>query len=146
MLDTVHVDLIGSYSKYIRKQHPGGTIIKNNISLTCMVMINPAIGWFEIFKVPTYDLDDITGINNYYIDKSSYRVSQSFNNTFLSRYPHPCKGFFDNRPDFKWYFTPLLKGFNIKPVLTRIKNPQANAPVDRVHQIILNMLVTKDLS
>ena len=26
-----------------------------------------------------------------------------------------------------------------------VKNPQDNAPVERVHQVILNMLVTKDL-
>ena len=34
----------------------------------------------------------------------------------------------------------------MKPVLTTIKPPQANAPVERVHQVILNMLVTKDLN
>ena len=33
--------------------------------------------------------------------------------------------------------------FDIKPVLTSVKNPQANALVERVHQVILNMLVTK---
>ena len=39
----------------------------------------------------------------------------------------------------------MLKEFYIKPVLTLVKNFQANAPVERVHQVILNMLVTKDL-
>ena len=52
---------------------------------------------------------------------------------------------FDNLSEFKRDFTPLLKYFDIKPVLTKIKNPQANAPVEWVHQVILNMLVTKDL-
>ena len=32
--DSVHVDLIGPYSKSIRQQHPGGAIIVNNFSLT----------------------------------------------------------------------------------------------------------------
>ena len=52
---------------------------------------------------------------------------------------------FDNGYEFKQYFTPLLKDFDIKPVLMKVKNTQANSPVKRVHQVILNMLVTKDL-
>ena len=52
---------------------------------------------------------------------------------------------FDNSYEFKQYFSTLLEDFNIKPVLTSIKNPQANAPVERVHQVILNILVAKDL-
>ena len=35
--------------------------------------------------------------------------------------------------------------FSIKPVLTSVKNPQSNATVELVHQVILNMLVTKDI-
>ena len=68
-----------------------------------------------------------------------------YNNTWLCRYPRPRKFVFDNGSEFKRYFTTLLKDFNIKPVLTSVKKPQANAPVERVHQVILNMLVTKDL-
>ena len=34
--DTVHVELIGTYSKSIKQQQPGVTIIKNNVSLTCI--------------------------------------------------------------------------------------------------------------
>ena len=40
----------------------------------------------------------------------------------------------------------MLKDFNIKPILTFVKNLKANAPVQRVHQVILNMLITKDLN
>ena len=52
---------------------------------------------------------------------------------------------FDNGSGFKRDFTPFLKGFYIKPVLMTNKNPQENAPVERVHQVILNIIVTKDL-
>ena len=52
---------------------------------------------------------------------------------------------FDNGYEYKQDFTPFLKDFGIKPVLTSVKNPQANAPVERVHQVILNILVAKDL-
>ena len=37
-----------------------GAIIKNNISLAYMTMIDPTTCWFEIFKVPAYDLDEVT--------------------------------------------------------------------------------------
>ena len=95
-------------------------------------MINPATGWFDIFEIPTYDLE-----------KSSTRVSQLFNNTWLLRYPRPRKVLFDNRSGFKQYFNPLLKHFGIKSVLTTIKNPQHNALVERVRQVVLNMLFLK---
>ena len=52
---------------------------------------------------------------------------------------------FDSRFEFTRDFTPVLKDFDITPVLNSVKNHQANAPVERVHQVILNMLVTKDL-
>ena len=53
--------------------------------------------------------------------------------------------FFDNGYEYKKDFTPLIKEFNIKPVLTPVKNPQANATSEQVHQVILNMIDTKDL-
>ena len=40
----------------------------------------------------------------------------------------------------------MLKYFYIKPVLTKMKKTQANSLVDQVDQVILNLLVTKDLS
>ena len=52
---------------------------------------------------------------------------------------------FDNGSEFKRKFTPLLKDFDIKLVLTSVNNPGANAPVERVHQLILNMIVTNDI-
>ena len=70
LLDLVHVDLIGPYSKSIRQHHQGRTIIKNIFSLNCTTMINPATCWFEIIKIPTYNLDEVTGDIYYYIDKS----------------------------------------------------------------------------
>ena len=74
--NTVHVYMKGSYGKYIRKQHLCGSIMNNAVSLICMKIIDPATGWFEISKVPIYDLSKVTEGNNEYIDKSSTRVSQ----------------------------------------------------------------------
>ena len=39
----------------------------------------------------------------------------------------------------------MLKDFDIKPVLTSVKNPQSNFPLEQVHHVILNILVTKDI-
>ena len=144
-LDLVHVDLIGPYSKSIRPHYLGGAIMQKDDSLTCMTMIDPATGWFEVVEIMTFDLDELTAGNDEYIDKSSARVSQLFNNTWLCRYLRPRKVVFDNGSEFKQDFTPLLKDSDIEPVLTSVTNPQANAPVERLHQVMLNMIVTNDL-
>ena len=66
-----------------------------------MTMIGPAMGWFEIVEVPTFDLDEVTSGNYDYIDNSSERVSHPFNNTWICRYLRPIKVFFDKRYKFK---------------------------------------------
>ena len=48
-------------------------------------MIDPATGLFDISEIPTYDLEEVTIGNDEYIDKSSARVSQLFNNKWLCR-------------------------------------------------------------
>ena len=110
-----------------------------------MTFIDPSTRWFEIVQVPYYNLDEIKMDNREYIDKTSARISQLFNQTWLSRHPRPRRVVFDNGSEFKKDFVLLLKDFDIKPVLTSIKNPQSNAPVERMHQVLHNMIVTKDL-
>ena len=44
-------------------------------SLNCMTIIDPATGWFEIVKIPTFDLNEVMAGNHEYIDKSSDRFS-----------------------------------------------------------------------
>ena len=56
--DTLHVDLIGPYGNSIIQHHPGGATINNYFSLTCMMMVNPYTGWFNIVKVPTFGLGE----------------------------------------------------------------------------------------
>ena len=124
----------------------GGAIIKNNVSLTCMAMSGPTMGLFEIVKVLTYELNELTGANDEYIDKSSVEVIKFFNSTSLMRYPRPGKFVFDNRSGFKQDFAPMLEDFDIEPISTTFKNPQASAPVEWVHQVILNILATKFLA
>ena len=48
-------------------------------------MIDPIKGWFGIVEIPTFDLDEVMLGNDGYIDQSSSRVSQIFNNTWIYR-------------------------------------------------------------
>ena len=73
------------------------------------------------------------------------KISQIFNEVWLSRCPRPRKVIFKNGSEFKKDFIPLLRDFAIKPKCTTIKNPQSNAPVERVHQVIGNMFITQEL-
>ena len=68
-----------------------------------------------------------------------------FNTIRLSRYSHPKKVVFNNRSEFKQDFTALINDFSIKPVLTTNQNRQDNDPVEHLHQVILNLIVTKDI-
>jgi transposase InsO family protein len=79
------------------------------------------------------------------LDKSSARISQLFNQVWSSHYPRPNKVVFDNGSEFKKNFVPLLKDFSIKPTATTIKNPQSNAVVERIHQVIESMIKTQQL-
>ena len=62
--DLVHVGLIGLYRKSIRQQQPGGTVICKNDRLTCMTIIDPASGWFEIVEIPTFNLKEVMSGND----------------------------------------------------------------------------------
>ena len=66
-----------------------------------MMMINPATGWFEIVEMMAFDLCEVMGGNDEYIDISSSRVSQFFNNTWVCIYPRPRKVVFDIGSELK---------------------------------------------
>ena len=142
---TVHTDLIGPYSITAKQLQPGGAIKEIELKLTAMTMVDPATGWFEIAEVPYYNIDDVKNDEQSYIDKSSARISRIFDQTWLSRYPRPKEIIFDNGSEFKMHFMTLLKDFDIKPKPTTVENPQGNSPVERIHQVVQNMIKTKEL-
>ena len=41
--------------------------------------------------------------------------------------------------------TLLKNDFDIKPKPTTVENPQGNSPVERIHQVVQNMIKTKEL-
>jgi len=58
------------------------------LSQIAMTFIEPATGWLEIVEVQK-------------IDKSSARISQLFDQVWLSRYPRPKEVIFDDGSEFK---------------------------------------------
>ena len=120
--ETVCIDLVGPYTVTDKTG--------NDRTLLAMTFVDPATGWFEITEIP---------------EKSSARISHIFNSTWLARYPRPRKVIFDNGNEFKKDFLPLLNDFAIKPTPTTIKNPRANAILERLHQVLGDMLRTKNL-
>ena len=88
-------------------------------------MIDPATSWFEWSVIPPED-------------SSSARMSLLFNNTWLSRYPRPVKIIYDNGSEFKLNFKQICNDYGIKQTPTTVKNPRANAILERVHGVLGN--------
>ena len=135
---TVCVDLIGPYTIKAKD----GTIL----DFMCLTMIDPATGWFEIIELPSIDItyvrDTKEEIVEVIIDKSSACVSQLFNKSWLSRYPRSKNIIYDNGSEFKLHFKALCNSYGLKRKPTTIKNPQANAILERIHAVIANMIRT----
>ena len=93
-----------------------------------MTMIDPATGWLEIAKIDTKYADNIANVAE---------------QTWLARYPWPEQVTYDRGTEFMAEFQTMVKqdyNINTKPITVR--NPQANAIVERVHQTMGNMIRT----
>ena len=67
--DVVDIYLIGTYYKSIIQQQPVENILHKGVSLNCMAIINPGTVWFEINEVPCHDPNEVTSVNNEYVNK-----------------------------------------------------------------------------
>ena len=143
---TVCVDLVGPYTI---KGEDG-----SSVEFMCMTMIDPATGWFEVVELPTVAVyremkkkdGEIVEVEDEILDKCSASISQLFNKTWLSRYPRPVEVVCDNGSEFKKDFEALLESYSIKRKPTTIKNPQANAILERVHGVLGDMMRTSDIN
>ena len=116
---TLCIDLIGPY-----KIGSG----KHETVLHCMTMIDPATGWFEICEIN---------------DKAADEIANRLEFTWLTRYPWPTEIVMDRGKEFMAEVRDTLKneyGISRKVITTR--NPQANSIVERVHQVLHNMIRT----
>ncbi len=145
--EALYVDLIGPYTLKGRD----GT----QIDFMCLTMIDPASSWFEIVELPV--IETITPVitkqgtkthtitKENYFDKTSTMISHLVNKTWFSRYPHCQNIIYDNGSEFKLHFETLCDSYGIKRKPTSVKNPQANAILERVHQVIMTMLHTSEI-
>jgi transposase InsO family protein len=80
---------------------------------------------------------EIVRLNN----KTSQHVAQQFENSWLARYPKPIRCIYDQGSEFIGHnFQTMLDEYNIIHRPTTVKNPQANAICERLHQTIGNAL------
>jgi len=112
-------------------------------------MIDPASSWFEIVELPVttdavipMDTKGQKGTKTHnktklpYFDKSSAMMSTLVNKTWFSHYPHCQYIIYDNGIEFKLHFEALCQSFGIKCKPTSVKNPQTNALLEQVQQVI----------
>jgi hypothetical protein len=145
------VDLIGPYTLKGKD--------KTEIDFMCLTMIDLANSWLEIVELPVVDKPTIPtgtrwhkGISTHntpkvpYFNKSSAMISTLVNKNWFSRYPHCQHVIYDNGSEFKLHFEALCDTYGIKRKPTSVKNPQANAILERVDQVIMAMLRTAGIN
>jgi hypothetical protein len=120
-------------------------------------MIDPASSWFEIAELPVLEYitppshtkkgtkTHKTQTKETYFDKTSTMISHLVNKTWFSRYPRCQHIIYDNGSEFKLHFESLCDSYGIKRKPTSVKNPQANAILERVHQVLMTMLRTAEI-
>jgi hypothetical protein len=116
------IDLIGPYT--IEREG------QENLELKAVTMIDPATSWFEIVQ---------------YDDKKSMTVANIVENTWLTRYPRPDICTVDRGSEFIGHaFKKELMDseYGIKVKFATTANPQANSVIERIHQVLGNMLRT----
>lgn len=115
---TLCIDLIGPYTIGHDKKH--------QTVLHCMTMIDPATGWFEIVQID---------------EKKADEVANRLEFVWLTRYPWPTEIVMDRGKEFAAEVKDLLKDeYGITRKLITTRNPQANSIVERVHQVLHNMI------
>eukprot|EP00804_Cyclotella_cryptica_P002240 CCRYP_019741-RA/>CCRYP_019741-RA protein AED:0.59 eAED:0.51 QI:0/0/0/0.33/0/0.33/3/0/370 len=80
-----------------------------------------------------------------YFDNSSPMISNLVNKAWFSWYPCYQYIIYDNGSKFKRHFKVICESFGITSKLNSIKNPQANAILEQVHQVISCMLQTAEI-
>jgi hypothetical protein len=117
------IDLIGPY-KINRKGH-------KTLICKAVTMIDPATGWFEMHQ---------------YDDKRAISIANIAEQQWFCRYPWPTEVIFDRGNEFMGHeFREMLDTYGAKHKPISARNPQANAIVERVHQVLGNIIRTFEL-
>jgi hypothetical protein len=117
-----------------------------------LTMIDPAYSWLEIVELPvvtrlrrqTVNCKELLTANKIFY-KSSDHIAKLVNKTWLCRYPQCCYLIYNNGIEFKLHFEYLCKSYGIKQGPTLVKNSQANGILERVYQVLGQMLCTVEI-
>ena len=96
------------------------------IKLWCVTVIDPTMGWFKMKQIA---------------NKEPITIANVIETTWLTRYPWPDKIVYDRGSEFLVEFAEMIKEdyhINKKPIT--IRNPQANSILERVHQMLSNIV------
>jgi hypothetical protein len=115
-------------------------------------MIDPASSWFEIVELPlvkqlwTYNVNgkELLTAEDIF-DKSSDKIAKLVNKTWLCRYPRCQTLIYDNGSEFKLHLECLCESYGIKHKPTMVKNSQASAVLEHVHQVLGQMLCMAEI-
>ena len=118
----VNLDMIGP----LKCHQPDGKVLE----LRALTMIDPATGWFEVVDVPKID---------------ATHCMEAFDDTWLCRYPRPEFLGYDGGSEFKAIFAEMRENYGMDPKPNTPYNPQSNGIVERVHQVLNDMLRTFEL-
>jgi hypothetical protein len=137
------VDLIGPYTL----KGKDGTVI----DFMALTMIDPATSLFKVVELPLIqELKTVTvdgkesSIVEEIFNKTSEHIARLVNKTWLSRYPRCRYIIYDNGSEFKLNCEYLCTTYGMKRKPTTIKNPQANAILKCLHQVLARMLRTAE--
>jgi hypothetical protein len=116
-----------------------------------LTMISPTSSWFKIVELPLVTRLRRQAVNSKELltaekifDKTSDCIAKLVNKTWLCRYPWCCY-VYGNRSEFKLHFEYLCKSYGIKHKPTMVKNLQANAVLEHLHQVLGQMIRTAEI-
>ncbi len=122
------------------------------IDFMALTMIGPASSWSEIAELPVVKRQRQQTVNGKELliadeifDETSERIAKLVNKTWLCRYPQCRNSIYDNGSEFKLHFEYLCDSYSIRHKPTMVKSPQANGILERVHQVLGQMLCTAEL-
>ncbi len=122
------------------------------IDFMALTMIDPASSWFDLVELPlVWQLKTITIDGRELLasveifDKSSDRIARLVNKFWLSWYPRCRYLVYNSGSEFKLNFEYLCDSYGIKHKPAAIKNPQAKAILECIHQVLGQMLRTAEI-
>ena len=116
---TVAVDLVGPWKILVEQALGDGQTREQTISFQALTIIDEGTALLEIEP---------------YHSATSLEIATLFDLEWLCRYPRPVRVRYDNGSEFLGQeFQEMLTSYGIKRQPTTVKNPQANAILERVH-------------